>query len=337
MNTAPKRPITVLRGDGIGPEVIDATLRVLEHLDLGFTFEIFEFGEICKGELPDNVIESFDRTKLALKGPARAGAYRSVTGLIRRYPKFDLYANVRPIFSMPKMETLFSLKKPLDLVIVRENSEGEYDVREQTMADGAVEVTSRYTPKGCERIARFAFEYTRHTGRKHVTIGHKRNIFRLAHGMFVDIASEVAKEYPDIGFSDLIIDNFALQVARDPWQFDVMLHTNLFGDIFSDLAAGLVHGSLGASGGANIGVDHAMFEATHGTADGIAGQHRASPIAMLHSVCLMFEYLNDETTATKLRWAIRRTLTDGIVTSDINPTRFATTEEWTDALIDRLS
>ncbi|MBI1985040.1 MAG: NAD-dependent isocitrate dehydrogenase [Parcubacteria group bacterium] len=329
------KTVTILPGDGIGPEVVSATLRVLEALDIGLSFEIHDFGEAVGGVLPETVLESIRRNKVALKGPTMTpsgGGYTSVNVRLRQ--ELELYANVRPFASMPNVRTRWS-DVPLDLIVVRENTEGEYAVKEEKR-EGRVVATFEFTNKGCSRIAEFTFKYADRLGRKKVCVSHKANIIKLSHGMFRDAAYKAAQKYPHIACTDLIIDNYGMQLVRNPSQFDVMLHTNLFGDIFSDVCAGLVHGSLGFASGANIGDEYAVFEAVHGTAPDIAGKGVANPAALMLSSVLMLEHLGMKDAALSVRNGIMKTLEDGIVTKDVDRAAGVTTNEWTNAVITRM-
>ena len=330
-----RHTITVLLGDGIGPEVVRATLRVLDKLDLGLTYEIFPFGEATEGKIPEEVIGSFERNKGGFKGPTATpsgGGYGSLNVRLRQ--QFDLYANVRPFFSLPNVTTRYS-STPINFVVVRENSEGEYDVRETRTTTG-VDVSYRMTSNGCDRIAEFAFAYAERMGFTKLCVGHKANIIKFSNGMFRDAAYEAARRHPSVACQNLIVDNYGMQLLRDPSQFQVMLFTNLMGDIFSDLCAGIVHGSLGFAGSANIGHTHFIGEAVHGTAPDIVGHGVANPAAMMFSAALMLDHMGMTGSANRLRAAITKTLQDGIVTKDVNRATGVGTEAWTDAVVTRL-
>ena len=299
-------------------------------------FDTHELGEATGPVLPQTVLSSIKRNKIALKGPTgtpSGSGHKSLNVALRQ--KLDLYANVRPFVSLPNVKTRWS-DTPIDIIIIRENTEGEYAVKEKRLGDRVV-ATFEFTTTGCNRIAEFAFEYADQLGRRKVCVSHKANIIKLAHGMFRDAAYKAAKKYPHITLRDLFIDTYGLQLVRDPSQFDVMLHTNLFGDIFSDVCAGLVHGSLGFASGANIGDEYAIFEAVHGTAEDIAGRGVANPGALMLSAVLMLEHADMPDAARRLRRAIIKTLEDKIVTRDVNRESGVSTEVWTDAVIERLA
>lgn len=305
--------ITVIRGDGIGPEIMDATLHVLDAMKLGLAYEEADAGLMAlekHGELlPQATLDSISRNKVALKSPLTTpvgGGFSSVNVQLRRH--FDLYANVRPATSFPNTRSRFS--EGVDIVTVRENTEGAYSAEgQETAPDGswAVSVT-RNTRKGSERIVRYAFDLARKAGRKKVTVVHKANILKSTSGLFLNAARDVAKEYPDIECNEMIVDNACMQLVMRPEQFDVIVTTNLFGDIISDLCAGLI-GGLGLIPGANIGKDVAIFEAVHGSAPDIAGKGVANPCALLLGAAQMLEHIGMVDRATQLRAAIVDTLT----------------------------
>ena len=307
--------ITVIRGDGIGPEIMDAALHVLDAMDVGLSYEFADAGLVAlekTGELlPAATMDSIRRNRIALKSPLTTpvgGGFSSINVELRK--RFDLYANVRPAKSHPNTKSRFP--SGVDLVTVRENTEGAYSAEGQELsADGdtATSVT-RTTRRGSERIVRYAFDLARRTGRKKVTIVHKANILKSTSGLFLKVAREVAAQYPDIETSELIVDNCCMQLVMKPEQFDVIVTTNLFGDIISDLCAGLV-GGLGLAPGANIGTDAAIFEAVHGSAPDIAGQGKANPCALLLGAAQMLDHLGQHDKATRLRDAINATLEAG--------------------------
>ncbi|WP_140908458.1 isocitrate dehydrogenase [Cognatiluteimonas lumbrici] len=307
--------ITVIRGDGIGPEIMDAALHVLDALDAGLQYEFADAGMVAlekHGELlPAATLESIRRNKVALKSPLTTpvgGGFSSINVELRK--RFDLYANVRPAKSHPNTKSRFP--SGVDLITVRENTEGAYSAEGQELsADGdtATSIT-KTTRRGSERIVRYAFDLARRTGRKKVTIVHKANILKSTSGLFLRVAREVAAQYPDIEANELIVDNCAMQLVMRPEQFDVIVTTNLFGDIISDLCAGLV-GGLGLAPGANIGTDAAIFEAVHGSAPDIAGKGVANPCALLLGVGQMLDHLGMHDKAARLREAIEATLEAG--------------------------
>ena len=303
--------ITVIRGDGIGPEIMDATLFVLDQLNTGLEYEDADAGLVAlekHGDLmPAVTLESIARNKVALKSPLTTpvgGGFTSINVSLRRH--FDLYANVRPAHTFPNTKSHF---ENVDLITVRENTEGAYLAEGQEVsADGETAFSgTRITRKGSERIVRYAFELARSVGRKKVTAVHKANIIKSTSGLFLAVAREVAAQYPDIEFQEMIVDNACMQLVMRPEQFDVIVTTNLFGDIISDLCAGLV-GGLGLAPGANIGKDAAIFEAVHGTAPDIAGQGKANPCALLLAAAQMLDHVGQPENAERLRKAIVATL-----------------------------
>jgi isocitrate dehydrogenase (NAD+) len=304
--------ITVIRGDGIGPEIMEAALHVLDAMDVGLSYEFADAGLAALGKtgelLPAATLESIRRNRIALKSPLTTPVgegFSSINVELRK--RFDLYANVRPAKSHPNTKSRFPMG--VDLVTVRENTEGAYSAEGQELsADGdtAVSVT-KTTRRGSERIVRYAYELARRTGRRKVTIVHKANILKSTSGLFLKVAREVAAQYPDIETNEMIVDNTCMQLVMRPEQFDVIVTTNLFGDIISDLCAGLV-GGLGLAPGANIGTDAAIFEAVHGSAPDIAGQGKANPCALLLGAAQMLDHLGMPEQATKLRDAINATL-----------------------------
>ena len=304
--------ITVIRGDGIGPEIMEAALHVLDAMDVGLSYEFADAGLVAlekTGELlPAATMDSIRRNRIALKSPLTTpvgGGFSSINVELRK--RFDLYANVRPAKSHPNTKSRFP--SGVDLVTVRENTEGAYSAEGQELsADGdtATSIT-KTTRRGSERIVRYAYDMARRTGRKKVTIVHKANILKSTSGLFLNVAREVAAQYPDIETNEMIVDNTCMQLVMRPEQFDVIVTTNLFGDIISDLCAGLV-GGLGLAPGANIGTDAAIFEAVHGSAPDIAGQGKANPCALLLGAAQMLDHLGMADKATKLRDAINATL-----------------------------
>lgn len=331
--------ITVIRGDGIGPEIMDATLHVLDAMRLGLVYEDADAGMVAlekHGELlPAATMHSIARNKVALKSPLTTPVgegFSSINVELRK--RFDLYANVRPAKSFPNTKSRFP--SGVDLVTVRENTEGAYIGEGQTISeDGATAtLTQKITRKGSERIVRYAFDLARGTGRKKVTVVHKANILKSTSGLFLKVAREVAAGYPDIECNELIVDNCCMQLVMKPEQFDVIVTTNLFGDIISDLCAGLV-GGLGLAPGANIGTDAAIFEAVHGSAPDIAGKGIANPCALLLGAGQMLDHLGMPEQAQRLRAAIVGTLEakDGL-TPDLGGT--GTTMGFAKAIASRL-
>ncbi len=304
--------ITVIRGDGIGPEIMDATLHVLDAMQLGLQYEFADAGMVAlekHGELlPAATMDSIRRNRIALKSPLTTpvgGGFSSINVELRK--RFDLYANVRPAKSFPNTKSRFP--SGVDLVTVRENTEGAYIGEGQALSeDGEVAtLTQKITRRGSERIVRYAFDLARKTGRRKVTVVHKANILKSTSGLFLKTAREVAQQYPDIECNEMIVDNTCMQLVMRPEQFDVIVTTNLFGDIISDLCAGLV-GGLGLAPGANIGTEAAIFEAVHGSAPDIAGQGIANPCALLLGAGQMLDHLGMAEQGNRLRGAIIATL-----------------------------
>jgi isocitrate dehydrogenase (NAD+) len=331
--------VTLIPGDGIGPEVADATLRVLEATGVSRQWERAELSaEIITrtiGALPAPMLESLDRTRVGLKGPVTtpvAGGFQSVNVALRK--KLDLYANVRPVRTIPGLKTRFS-DVPIDLIIFRENTEDLYAGLEHEVVPNVVTSLKVITRSASLRIARYAFEFARKVGRKKITAVHKANIMKLGDGLFLRCCREVAKDYPAIEYQELIVDNASMQLVMRPERFDVLLMPNLYGDIVSDLAAGLV-GGLGIVPGANLGDTHAIFEAVHGSAPDIAGKGIANPTALMLSAALMLIHLGENAAASRLQSAIENVYAEGKhLPRDVGGT--ASTAEFTDAVITALS
>ena len=303
--------IAVIRGDGIGPEIMEATLRVLDALQCGLQYEFVDAGlaawERCGELTPAATLESIGRHRIALKGPLTTPVgegFSSINVELRR--RFDLYANVRPAISIPGTRARY---EGVDLITVRENTEGAYGAEGQTLSPDGETAQSiiKVTRRGSERIVRYAFELARRLGRRKVTVVHKANIMKTTSGLFLKVAREVAADYPAIATQEMIVDNACMQLVMNPHQFDVIVTTNLFGDILSDLAAGLV-GGLGLAPGANIGPEAAIFEAVHGAAPDIAGKGLANPCALLLAAAQMLDHLGLDAKAQQLRAAIRATV-----------------------------
>jgi len=335
-------PATLVPGDGIGPEITDAVVGILEAAGAPFVWETQQGGlaaiKECGDPLPQALLDSIRRTKLALKGPLTTpvgGGFRSVN--VRLREEFELYANVRPARTvMPG-----GRYENIDLVLVRENIEGLYVAFEHYIPIGddphAVALGSGVnTRAGCRRIAEYAFEYAVRNNRKKVTIIHKANVMKILTGLFLETAREVAKAYEGkVEVNDRIVDACAMQLVLDPWQFDVLLATNLFGDILSDEMAGLV-GGLGLAPGANIGIDTAIFEAVHGSAPDIAGKGIANPTAMLYAACMMLDHVGRRDLGVRIRKAVDETLhEDKIRTGDLGGK--ASTADYAKAVVRRLS
>jgi isocitrate dehydrogenase (NAD+) len=305
--------IAVIKGDGIGPEIMDATLEVLNALNVGLQYEFVDAGLSAyekTGELlPEATLAAIIKHKVALKSPLTTPVgegFSSINVALRR--KFDLYANVRPAISFPNTKSRYS---NIDLITVRENTEGAYIGEGQSISeDGETALlTQKITRKGSERIVRYAFELAKNLGRKKITVVHKANILKSTSGLFLKVAREVAAEYPQIECNEMIVDNTCMQLVMKPEQFDVIVTTNLFGDIISDLCAGLV-GGLGLAPGANIGKDCAIFEAVHGSAPDIAGKGIANPCALLLGAVQMLEHIGQVDAGRRLKQAIIDTMND---------------------------
>lgn len=332
--------ITVLPGDGIGPEVMDATTKVVEATGLDIEWDRQLLGGeafLQTGELlPQETIHSIKTNKIAIKGPTAtpSGAgHRSLNVSLRE--EFDLYANLRPVRSMPGVKTRFS-DTPIDLIVVRENLEDLY-IGEEKKIPGGFEAISRFTAAECERISRFAFGMAREKGRKKVTVVTKPNILKMTHGLFQDTALRIGRdEFPEIVSDAYIMDNFQMQLLQHPERFDCLLFPNLFGDLASDLCAGLI-GGLGFAPGANIGPRYAIFEAVHGTAPDIAGKGIANPTALILSSALMLDHLGEPEAAERIRRAIDCVLLEAkVVTGDVNPQVRASTDEFAEAVCKKL-
>jgi isocitrate dehydrogenase (NAD+) len=310
------RTITVIPGDGIGPEVTSATLEVLDAAGAQLEYDHQLAGITALKEkndpLPEETLESVRRTRVALKGPLTTPSgtgFRSINVALRK--EFDLYANVRPARTIVPGGRY----EDIDLVLIRENTEGLYVGVEHFIGlegdpKAAAESVMIITRFGSERIIRYAFDYARAHGRKKVTLAHKANILKFTQGLFLDVGKEVAKQYPDIQFEDRIIDATAMLLVLDPYKFDVLVMENMFGDILSDEMAGLV-GGLGFAPAGNIGVDASMFEAVHGTAPDIAGQGVANPTGLLLSACLMLDHIGQGASARRIRAAIDTVVRSG--------------------------
>ncbi|MFQ5536309.1 MAG: isocitrate/isopropylmalate dehydrogenase family protein [Gemmatimonadota bacterium] len=334
------RTVTVIPGDGIGPEVTRATLKILRAAGADLEFEEQLAGlaalEAVNRLLPDDTLESIRRNGVVLKGPLTTPVgkgFRSINVQIRK--EFDLYANVRPVRTLVPGGRY----EDIDLVLIRENTEGLYVGVEHFIGmegdpRAAAESVMIITRFGAERISRYAFEYARAQGRRKVTLAHKANILKYTQGLFLEVAHEVAKEYPEIEWEDRIIDATAMQLVLDPYRFDVLVMENMFGDILSDLMAGLV-GGLGFAPAGNIGDDCAMFEAVHGSAPDIAGKGIANPTGLLLSACMMLDHLDEGATAGRIRDALDAVVRKGEVRT-VDMGGDATTEEFTRALVAEL-
>jgi isocitrate dehydrogenase (NAD+) len=335
------REATLIPGDGIGPEITAATLQVLDAVGVKFDWDE-QYGGMAAVEkagtpLPNATLDSMRRTKLALKGPLTTpvgGGYRSVNVALRQ--EFDLYANVRPI----KTIVPGGRYEHIDLVIIRENTEGMYVGLDHTFRVGddpkaVVQAMSVMTREGCRRVCRYAFEYAKKNGRKKVTIVHKANILKATSALFLETGRQIAKEYEGVvACDDKIVDNTAMQLVMRPEQFDVIVTTNLFGDILSDEASGLV-GGLGLAPGANIGTRAAIFEAVHGSAPDIAGQGIANPSALMLAAAMMLDHIGEAAAAGRLRHALETAIVqDNIRTKDLGGS--ATTADFARAVVQRV-
>ena len=329
--------LTVIPGDGIGPEVMNAVIEILQTVKAPFEFDFHDAGEVALRKhgdlLPATTLASIEKNKLAIKGPTTTpigGGHKSINVSLRQY--FDLYANVRPVKSLPAVKCV---NDHVDLTIVRENTEDLYAGIERMVDDDTAESIKRITRKGSQRIARYGFELSRRIGRKKVSIVHKANIMKMTDGLFLKVCMDVAKDYPEIETRDVIIDNCCMQLVTRPEQFEVIITENLYGDILSDLCAGLV-GGLGIVPGANIGERAAIFEAVHGSAPDIAGQNKANPTALLQSAIMLLQHIGETQKASAVLKAMTASLQDlSCCTADIGGR--GNTLVYTKAIIQRLT
>jgi isocitrate dehydrogenase (NAD+) len=336
MSTQTPYPVTLIPGDGIGPEVTDAAVRVIDAAGVAIRWDRVEAGgEVVTKygtPVPEPVLQSIRRCGIALKGPITTPVgegFRSANVTLRQ--DLDLYACVRPVRSLPGVATRF---EGVDLIVVRENTEDLYSGLEHRVTPGVVESIKVVTERACLRISAFAFALARRLGRRKVSAIHKANILKLTDGLFLECARRVARDFRDVEYNEVIVDNCAMQLVRDPGQFDVMLLGNLYGDIMSDLCAGLV-GGLGVVPGANVGDDVAVFEAVHGSAPDIAGKRLANPTAVILSSVEMLRHLGELDAATRIESAVHATLAEPLLrTRDLGGK--ATTDAFTDAVIERL-
>jgi isocitrate dehydrogenase (NAD+) len=328
--------ITLIPGDGIGPEVTNATVRILEATGLKFVWETYMAGaeafERYREYIPKDLIDSIERTRVGLKGPVTtpiAGGFPSINVELRK--RFELYANFRPIRNLPHIPTRYP---DVDLIIVRENTEGLYSGIEHEVVPGVVESLKIITEKASTRIARFAFEYARKNQRKKIHAIHKANIMKLSDGLFLRCSRAVAQEYPEITYGEHIVDNTCMQLVMNPYQYDMLLMENLYGDIISDLCAAFV-GGLGLVPGANFGHHCAIFEAVHGSAPDIAGKNLANPTALLRSALLMLRHIGEPDAALQVRNALEKVYrTRDKLTRDVGGK--AGTSEFADAVIEEM-
>ncbi len=331
------RKVTLINGDGIGPEVMDACRKILEAAKAPLEYEYAEAGAetaLKHGtNLPDSTVDAVIRSGLGLKGPTATGigvGQGSANVALRK--RLDLYASLRPVRSMPGVKTRY---ENIDLVVVRENTEDLYAGLEHVVVPGVVESLKIITEKASSRICRFAFEYAKKHNRKKVSAVHKANIMKLSDGLFLDCFRKQARDFPEITAEEVIVDNLCMQLVKNPERYDVMVMENLYGDIVSDLCAGLV-GGLGLVPGANIGTQSAVFEAAHGTAPDIAGQGKANPTALLLSSVMMLDHLGYEAESRRIENAVTRVYAAGKVrTGDLGGT--ATTNDFTKAIIDAMA
>lgn len=328
-----KHHITLIPGDGIGPEVAKPTLQIIKAAGVKVDWEPHLAGAEAlkkhKTTIPQALMDSFEKNRVALKGPVTTPVgegFASVNVALRQ--RFNLYANLRPIKNLPGVKARY---QGVDLIVVRENTEGLYSGIEHEVIPGVVESLKIMTEKACTRIAKFAFNFARNNRRKKVAAVHKANIMKLSDGLFLDCARKVSKGYKSIGFSDVIVDNACMQLVIDPWQFDVLLMENLYGDILSDLAAGLV-GGLGVVPGANLGDHHALFETVHGSAPDIKGKNIANPSAMILAAVLMLRHVSENAAANRISLALERVLIRGeVMTRDLGGS--ASTTKFAEAII----
>ena len=329
--------VTLIKGDGIGPSIMDEAVKVIDASGVKIHWEEAYAGlsafEKFGTPLPDETLVSFDKTRLAFKGPLTTvvgTGFRSINVALRQ--QYELYANVRPAKSWPGIKTRY---EDVDIVIVRENTEGLYAGLEHylTPKKDIAESLAVVTRAASERVIEYAFKYARDNQRKKVTVCHKANILKYTQGLFLDVARETALRYPDIEFDEKIVDAACMHMVMNPQQFDVVVTTNMFGDILSDLTAGLV-GGLGLIPGANIGDNAALFEAVHGSAPDIAGKNLANPIAVIMAGVMMLNYLGETEAADKVKNAVEKVVNEGkFVTKDLNPESTCGTVEMGDAIV----
>ena len=329
---------TLIPGDGIGPEVAEAAVRAIDATGVDIAWRRVELNESVILEsgksLPQHVVDSLNETHVGLKGPVTtpvAGGFQSVNVQLRK--ALDLFANVRPVRTLPGIKTRFQ-DVAIDMVIFRENTEDLYSGLEHEVVKDVVTSLKVITRTASERIARYAFHYARKNGRKEVTAIHKANIMKLADGLFLRCSRETAAQYPEIRYRELIVDNASMQLVVRPETFDILLLPNLYGDIISDLAAGLV-GGLGIVPGANMGENHAVFEAVHGSAPDIAGKSKANPTAMMLSGVMLLTHLGENAAGSRLQSSVEAVYREGkSLTGDVGGT--ASTGEFTEAVLRRL-
>lgn len=330
------RTITLIPGDGIGPEITTSVTKIIEAAGLKINWDIQTAGadvaEIEGSPLPDRVIDSIKKNKIALKAPVTTPigkGFRSVNVALRK--ELDLYANLRPCKNLPGIKTRFN---NVDIIVVRENTEDLYAGIERMIDEDTAESIKIITRKASLRIAEFAFQYAIKNNRKTVWAVSKANICKLSDGLFIECTKEISKKYPQIEYKEILVDNLCMQLVQNPEKFDVLVLPNLYGDIVSDLTAGLI-GGLGVAQGANIGLNYAVFEPVHGSAPDIKGQNKANPTALLLSAIEMLKYIEENKTAEKIEKALFKVLEEGkSTTKDIGGN--STTDELTDAIIKML-
>ena len=327
--------ITLINGDGIGPEISDAVVKIIDASGLKIDWDIQTAGaDVIETEgtpLPERVLNSIKKNKIALKAPVTTPigkGFRSVNVQLRK--SLDLYANLRPCKNLPNVKTRFD---NVDIVVVRENTEDLYAGIERQVDDDRAESIKIITRKASERICKFAFDYAVKNGRKEVCVVTKANIMKLSDGLFLECYRKISENYPQIKTREILVDNLCMQLVQNPSQFDVLVLPNLYGDIVSDLCAGLI-GGLGVAQGANIGIDCAVFEPVHGSAPDIKGQNKANPTALLLSAIEMLRYIGENIYADKIENALFKTLESGICTADLGGN--ASTSEFADAIIANL-
>lgn len=325
--------ITLIKGDGIGPEISEAVLKIIKSAGVDINWDIQTAGaDVIETEgvpLPQRVLDSVKRNKVALKSPVTTPigkGFRSVNVQLRK--ELDLYANLRPCYNLPNVKTRY---EDVDIVVVRENTEDLYAGIERQIDNDTMESIKRITRSASERIAKFAFDYAVKNNREFVTVVTKANICKLSDGLFLESARNIANNY-DLPLKEILVDNCCMQLVQNPNQFDVLLLPNLYGDIVSDLCAGLI-GGLGVAQGANIGKDYAVFEPVHGSAPDIAGQDKANPTAMLMSAIEMLNYIGEEAAGKKIKSGLFKTLQDNIKTQDLGGSYSCS--EFTEAIISR--
>lgn len=329
------RRITLINGDGIGPEISDAVVKIIEASGLKIDWDIQTAGaDVIEKEgtpLPERVLNSIKENKIALKAPVTTPigkGFRSVNVQLRK--ALDLYANLRPCKNLPNVKTKFD---NVDIVVVRENTEDLYAGIERQVDTDTAESIKVITRKASERICKFAFDYAIKNNRKEVCVVTKANIMKLSDGLFLESYRKIAENYPQINKREILVDNLCMQLVQNPSQFDVLVLPNLYGDIVSDLCAGLI-GGLGVAQGANIGLDYAVFEPVHGSAPDIKGQNKANPTALLLSAIEMLKYIGEYSCAERIEKALFKTLENGIFTADLGGN--ASTKDFTDAIIQEL-